>query len=58
MIAWPEVLAFGLGRLALAPAAFWALSPREFATMAAPWVAAPAATDRSAFDALMLAFPD
>lgn len=49
-------MAYGLGRLKLAPAAFWALSPREFAALLpAPAIAAP---DRAALAALMAAHPD
>lgn len=49
-------MAFCLGRLRLAPAAFWALTPREIvALLPAPTLGAP---DRAALAALMAAHPD
>jgi uncharacterized phage protein (TIGR02216 family) len=49
-------MAFCLGRLRLAPAAFWALTPREIAALLpSPIAGAP---DRAALVALMAAHPD
>lgn len=57
---WPRVIGFGLGVLKLSPAAFWAMTPREFALAAqavlGPAAAAPLA--RAALDELMTRFPD
>ncbi|MEZ2405363.1 phage tail assembly chaperone [Bosea sp. RCC_152_1] len=57
---WEEVMAFGLGRLAWPPDRFWAATPRELAAAmkAWGWGASGAATERTAFEALMAAFPD
>lgn len=56
-IAWPELMALGLGRLRLAPEAFWAMTPREFA--AAAGVGAPRGRCRRADLLRLLArFPD
>lgn len=49
-------MAHGLGRLRLAPAAFWALTPREFAALLPQ--PAEAAPSRAALAALMAAHPD
>lgn len=43
-------------RWGLAPAAFWAMTPRELAAALAP--AGPGAPDRAALAALMGRFPD
>ena len=52
-------MAFGLGRLRLAPEQFWATTPAE---LAAAWrafgVAGARAPDRSALAELMTRFPD
>lgn len=52
-------MAFGLGRLRLAPDDFWATTPLE---LAAAWRAfeavLPAAPDRAGLEALMARFPD
>lgn len=50
-------MAFCLGRLRLAPAAFWALTPRELASLL-PRDDTRAAPSRSALAALMAAHPD
>jgi uncharacterized phage protein (TIGR02216 family) len=54
------MMAFGLGRLAWPPDRFWAATPRELAAAmkAWGWGASGAATERTAFEALMAAFPD
>ncbi|TBW40986.1 phage tail assembly chaperone [Siculibacillus lacustris] len=44
-------------RWGLAPAAFWALTPREIAAALGP-APGTAATDRGAFERLMRRFPD
>ncbi len=56
---WREVMAFGLGLLRLSPAAFWALTPREFevllgATREGGWTA----PGRGELDEMMRHFPD
>lgn len=52
-------MALGLGRLGLHPAAFWAMSPREFARAIAPLLPAHGGAPRRAdLDALMIRFPD
>ncbi|MBK8458428.1 MAG: phage tail assembly chaperone [Phyllobacteriaceae bacterium] len=56
---WEAAMALGLGRLRIAPQSFWALTPREFAALAAgrrPAAAAP--PGRTDVVALMRAFPD
>ena len=54
------MMATGLGRLRLAPDAFWSMTPREFeaviASFAGPHTARP--PDRGDLMALMAAFPD
>jgi uncharacterized phage protein (TIGR02216 family) len=56
---WRDVMAFGLGRLHLAPRDFWAMTPRELAAaaegMGGPRLAPPA---RAALEALMQRYPD
>lgn len=56
---WREAMAFGLGRLALPPAQFWAMTPRELA-LAAEGVAGRRALPlgRAALDTLMQRYPD
>ena len=49
-------MAHGLGALRLAPAAFWALTPREFACLLPEPGAAP--PNRAALAQLMAAHPD
>lgn len=56
---WDEAMTLGLGRLGLHPAAFWAMSPREFARAIAPLLPAHGGAPRRAdLDALMTRFPD
>lgn len=58
---WRALMALGLGRLALAPDAFWALTPPELraaaGALAGPSIA-DAAFPRAALAALMARFPD
>ncbi|PZQ80501.1 MAG: phage tail assembly chaperone [Ancylobacter novellus] len=56
---WRAAMGFGLGRLGLCSAAFWALTPRELAA-AIEAVAGPARTPlgRAGLAALMARFPD
>lgn len=57
---WDEAIGFGLGILRLAPAALWALSPRELA-LAARMLrggSSDQAMDRAALDALLARYPD
>jgi uncharacterized phage protein (TIGR02216 family) len=52
-------MAFGFGRLALAPAAFWSLTPRELAAAVDALAGERAEPpDRAAFARLMSLFPD
>lgn len=53
---WEAALALGLGTLRMAPAAFWALTPRELLFLAGPPAAAP--PTRDALNALIQRFPD
>jgi uncharacterized phage protein (TIGR02216 family) len=52
------VIGFGLGRLGLAPAAFWAMTPRELAAVLRLFAAPEATADPRALAALMARFPD
>lgn len=52
-------MAFGLGRLRLAPSHFWAMTPRELAAAAGMGLAgAGERLSRAAFDGLVARFPD
>ncbi|QFR31723.1 phage tail assembly chaperone [Ancylobacter sp. TS-1] len=51
-------MAFGLGRLGLAPDAFWRMTPRELAAAAGLAGPARAPLDRARLDVLMARFPD
>ncbi len=58
---WREVMALGLGVLRLPPAAFWAMTPREFQAaleglQGTPFTPRP--PSRSALERLMRAYPD
>lgn len=55
-IRWSALVSFGIGRLGLAPDAFWALTPREL--RAAAGISAAPPMNRAAFDRLAAAFPD
>jgi len=55
---WEAVLAFGLGRLRLLPASFWALSLPEFAAMAGISPAGGFAIARRRLEQMMTQFPD
>ena len=58
---WDAVMAFGLGRLCLAPDVFWGMTPRELAFAmrgAGQMVGSPEAPARVDFAALTQAFPD
>lgn len=52
------MIAFGIGRLGLAPDAFWNLTPREIAAIAGAAERGPRAPGRSTLAALMAAHPD
>ncbi len=54
---WAAAMAFGLGRLRLAPSAFWAMTPRELAAAASAF-ARPAAPTPDDLAALIACFPD
>lgn len=56
-IAWAKLMRLGLGRMGLAPAVFWELTPAEFMMMAGI-DAAPGAMTRQGLDALVARFPD
>jgi uncharacterized phage protein (TIGR02216 family) len=52
-------MAFGLGRLKLSSAEFWALTPRELAAAVEGEIGSFAAPlDRAALDALIARYPD
>ncbi|QDZ01121.1 phage tail assembly chaperone [Nitratireductor mangrovi] len=56
-IPWDRLMALGLGGLRLAPEAFWAMTPRELASvLGATRGARP--MDRDRLDGLMRRFPD
>ena len=58
---WADVMSFGLGVLGLAPATFWAMTPRELDAALRGRLQLPAhalAPPRTTLDALMQAFPD
>lgn len=55
---WDEAMAAAFGLLRLAPAAFWAMTPREFAAALSPFTKASAPPPRAALEALMRRFPD
>lgn len=50
---WREAMAFGIGRLRLAPDLFWSLTPAELLLMAEAGRPAAKALDRAALDALI-----
>ncbi len=52
------LMTLGLGVLGLAPAAFWAMTPREMAAALRAIVPDAAAMDRSGLAALMRRHPD
>lgn len=54
---WRGLMRLGLGRLALPPETFWAMSPAEL-TAAAEGRGVVAVVERPALEALMAAFPD
>lgn len=56
-IAWARLMRVGLGRMGLAPAVFWDLTPAEFMLMAGIGEA-PGALGREGLDALIARFPD
>lgn len=56
---WDEAMAAGFGLLRLSPDAFWAMTPREFATALRPYGVGDAdAPDRAALEQLMALYPD
>lgn len=55
---WEAVLHVGLGLLRLEPAAFWRLTPREFAALCGGLKPRPAAPSRGDLKALMAHYPD
>ncbi|EKS28687.1 rcc01693 family protein [Afipia felis] len=56
---WADAVGFGLGVLRLAPAQFWAMTPRELAfAIRAVRGAVTEPIDRAALDELMTQFPD
>jgi len=54
---WPGLMRAGLGRLGLAPEAFWRLTPLELKLMLGVEAAAPPLT-RARLEELAAAFPD
>lgn len=56
---WRAAMAFGLGKLGLAPAAFWAMTPRELAAAAeGVFGRAAAPLARAQLDDMMQRYPD
>ena len=56
---WSAAMRFGLGVLRLAPAQFWAMTPRELAAAMGAWGAgAPAPPHRRSLDRMLDDFPD
>ena len=56
---WRDVMAFGLGRLRLSSADFWALTPRELTAAAEEHFGRTMAPlDRAAFNELIRRYPD
>lgn len=56
---WHALMAAGLGRLRLAPACFWAMTPREFlAALGHGATTGAAPIRRETLQALMAAYPD
>ena len=56
---WRRAMAFGLGRLRLSSADFWAMTPRELAAAAeGVFGVAVAPVDRETLSRLMNRFPD
>ncbi len=56
---WRQAMAFGFGRLRLAPGDFWAMTPRELAAAVEGVVGVPPAPlDRGALAALIARYPD
>ena len=56
---WDDLMAVGFGRMRLAPAAFWAMTPREFAAALRPFARHHhAPLGRAGLVALMGSFPD
>lgn len=51
-------MAFGLGKLKLSSAEFWAMTPRELAAAAAAFAPPSAPPGRGELDALISLFPD
>jgi uncharacterized phage protein (TIGR02216 family) len=53
------MMMFGMGELRLAPAAFWAMTPRELSAMAGASSGAPSSPpSRDEFQQLMQRYPD
>jgi uncharacterized phage protein (TIGR02216 family) len=55
---WDEAMAFGLGRLRLAPKDFWSMTPRELAAAMSAYCAPAAAPGRLDLEQMMKRFPD
>ncbi len=56
---WNEAIGFGLGVLRLSPESFWRMTPRELAhAIVAVRGSRQDPIDRTAFDELMVRFPD
>ena len=55
---WDAVMHAGLGLLRLAPADFWAMTPREFAAACGPAFAGRSAPTRGVLHAMMARYPD
>ncbi|MDX2264600.1 MAG: phage tail assembly chaperone [Hyphomicrobiales bacterium] len=55
---WEAAMGAGFGLLRLAPAEFWAATPREIAAAARALNPSPAAFARADYDALAARYPD
>jgi uncharacterized phage protein (TIGR02216 family) len=57
-IDWTALIGVGMGRLSLAPDAFWAMSPVELRAALGSLASSPEPLGRSGLAALMAAHPD
>lgn len=55
---WDDTLSFVVGRLGLAPSAYWAMTPRELSVVLAPHVGGPAPLRAADLAALAARYPD
>jgi len=55
---WEQAMAFGLGRLRLAPRDFWSMTPRELAAAMSAHASPVPAPGRDELERMMQRFPD